>query len=234
MSDDLIMIKKWQWVLGIVTCGLLMTSYLNELYSEDLWCRWLVSEGGFWETAQAVSLLAASAILLRSVVRWRHDLPSAKSIMIPLMLAVVLLFVAGEELNWGQHWMKFQTPRIFMKFNADNECNLHDMSCLRRGGVMWTRLILQILAALFLIIFPLVARAFPSCRRTLDAIALPLPPMGFVPFAVLGLLVGQVSFLTLWSVSEIQETLVYFVILGTIAVRSRQWKASPQEEGFLK
>ncbi len=43
-------------------------------------------------------------------------------------ITLVLLFMAGEELSWGQRIFSFATPEKVKNLNAQNEFNLHDMA----------------------------------------------------------------------------------------------------------
>lgn len=44
------------------------------------------------------------------------------------LIGLLILFVAFEEISWGQHFLKFQNNNFFSNNNLQNEFNLHNLS----------------------------------------------------------------------------------------------------------
>lgn len=48
-----------------------------------------------------------------------------------LLFSLTLIFIAMEEIAWGQQFLKFETPNIFKKYNAQNELTIHNINALQ-------------------------------------------------------------------------------------------------------
>ncbi len=45
-----------------------------------------------------------------------------------LILTLACVYFAGEEMSWGQHFFKFDTPDVLMAINDQREANIHNIS----------------------------------------------------------------------------------------------------------
>lgn len=97
---------------------------------EDGWAEW-ATFAAFVATA-SVSLLG-----VRRAQRW--DL----SRVALLLLGMFALFVAGEEISWGQRILGFRPHDVFLENNFQQETNLHNLL----KGVLDTRFMVLLLAA---------------------------------------------------------------------------------------
>ena len=125
------------------------------------------------------------------------------------LVALFCIFVAGEEVSWGQRLIGYTPPPAFLEHNTQQELNLHNFRDLL-GRPKW--LLAGILAGYGLLL-PAVAQA-RSGRRILDAVRLTAPPLGAAPwFAVaIALLVWYpVEFTGEWV-----ETLAGGLFLATL------------------
>src|SRR5688500_6247059 len=125
------------------------------------------------------------------------------------LVALFCIFVAGEELSWGQRLIGYTPPAAFLEHNTQQELNLHNFRDLL-GRPKW--LLAGILAGYGLLV-PAVARA-RSGRRILDAVRLTAPPVGAAPWfaAAIALLVWYpVEFTGEWV-----ETLAGGLFLATL------------------
>jgi len=97
-------------------------SNICQNYFSNYW-----KENGFIENLQVIFVLIA-IILIFNIAR-----KSSKKKFIKLFLTfktLALVYYLGEEISWGQHFIKFDTPEIFTKLNHQNEVNLHNISNL--------------------------------------------------------------------------------------------------------
>lgn len=81
---------------------------------------WLTYEDLIVEWTQFYFLLAAIVFLLRTICRqqeYRWWL---------LLLLGMCLYVAGEEISWGQRLFNFDVPQLFQRYNLQQETNLHN------------------------------------------------------------------------------------------------------------
>ena len=64
------------------------------------------------------------AILTYNFIKKKQVLPT----IFACLLIVVLVFMAGEELSWGQRIIHWSTPDFFIKNNSQHETNLHNLA----------------------------------------------------------------------------------------------------------
>lgn len=142
--------------------------------------RRLSREDGPFETAGAAALLLAAIV---AFIAWRRDtegnafgpLQTRRNIFF-LLLALLFLFSAGEEISWGQRLLGLRTPGWLASVNNQGETNLHNLfkATSRRfnpsffSSLFWFTYFLAI---------PMGARLSRRLRRRLAEINLPIGPI---------------------------------------------------------
>ncbi len=93
----------------------------------DTWIMPDPREYGFVENATAFFFLAAGvyAFYLAMVVTEKHTPRLVLAAM--LFIGAGAIFVALEEVSYGQHWMNYNTPEWFLEHNKNKELNLHNL-----------------------------------------------------------------------------------------------------------
>ena len=169
---------------------------------------WLVREDGIieWGTFWAFVLAAGSFVRAWAVAR-----PGDRSRWLALALALGCLFVAGEEMSWGQRLLGYRPPSAILAGNYQREVSLHNLIDPRVY-----RLAGMVLIGGLGIAVPL----FPGSRR------LPgVPPLALVPafVATLGVYVGKP-----WSrAEEVAECALGVGLLLAAGSRSRDEAEGP-------
>lgn len=156
-----------------------------------------------WWTA--LLFLAAGIIGLRYAIRQRR--------LGDALVGLFCLFVAGEEVSWGQRLIGYMPPAAFLEHNTQQELNLHNFRDVL-GQPKW--LLAGILAGYGLLV-PVAART-PLGRRALDAVRLTAPPLEATPWfaAAIALLAWYpVEFTGEWV-----ETLAGGLFLTTLGRRA--------------
>lgn len=187
---------------------------------------WLVGENGPYETLQAVILVIALMMSLCTLVKMEKK---NKWLMGWVVLtALCCLYVAGEEISWGQHILKWNTPEYWQGLNDQGETNLHNTTS-------WLdqkpRLILSIGVYVGGIILPLIM-AFKAgflTKNGLDRFSGIFPTSQFFVVAAICLfikiadkLADVVDFQLLARNAETEEMfLFYFVFLYVLLMKKR-------------
>ena len=84
------------------------------------------SENGFIEYLQVVLLILAICLLF-SARKFFYD--NNKRIYYLIIIKIVgLTYFLGEEISWGQHIFKWESPDFFMNLNNQKETNFHNIS----------------------------------------------------------------------------------------------------------
>jgi hypothetical protein len=87
-----------------------------------LFLFFLVKQEGIFDTLQFPIYLMI-CIIFFSILRRSQGL---EKIMYLFCISVVL-FVAGEEISWGQNFLLFDSPNFFTENNLQKETNLHNL-----------------------------------------------------------------------------------------------------------
>ncbi|MBU1275042.1 MAG: hypothetical protein KJ720_06675 [Proteobacteria bacterium] len=94
----------------------------------------LIQEDSLLENLQFYFYLAAGGMSLWAAVGFRRA-GLARHAGAALMLGLVLLVVAVEEISWGERLLGFQAPAFFVQYNVQHEMTLHNLkpvqSCLQ-------------------------------------------------------------------------------------------------------
>lgn len=165
LTVDRVPAPLWLW-----TAPLAIGSQLAlNAFGEPVYRRCMRGETGLVESATLVFLVGGLVCTLRcwrqrARVRWRGFGPAA------LVFAAGLLFFAGEEASWGQHWLGFHTPAGIAARNDQGEFNLHNVPILAELFDQLPRTILTVVALVGGVIVPLVRlRRGDTCERDFHA-----------------------------------------------------------------
>jgi hypothetical protein len=154
-------------VLGVLALEMLLWEYYPDLYlrsvQEDEFLEW----GTFWAFFTAAAVFLYASFLQR---RREGRLP-----WFFLLVALFCLFVAGEEVSWGQRLFGYRPPSYFLEFNYQQELNLHNLvrTALRKAAL--SGVIIS-----YGIVLPLLA-VMSLFRRWLSQWAITPPPLYLLP-----------------------------------------------------
>ncbi len=222
--DDLPQIL-WLWLpLGLLTFQLIL-----ELALPAATLVPLMSENGPHEVLQAAVLLCGLGVALDALAR-----PSTRrrpEVFAWITLAALCqVYVAGEELSWGQHLFVWTTPEPWSAINDQDETNLHNTSD-------WLdqkpRALLMIGVLVGGLVVPPVMARWPTLVPPMLRIFMPTWKFMLLAAIVLGVRLSGVlrdatGFAMFERTSEISELAMYgFVCLYMILLRGRlkAWQA---------
>ena len=178
---------------------------------DDAYFRRYVIEDGFLENATAVLIAVSAIIVLVRFFRTRHLYPWTFSAF-SLTFAALLIFVAGEEISWGQRIFNIESNEFFLSNNKQNETNLHNMVI---GDVSLNKVLSKI-AALFTLVFyviipPLYARR-GFVHRWLAPLYVPIPKIHHgLALLIFGIIIDQIPSGKRGELNEVTVSL--FVLL---------------------
>lgn len=105
------------------------------------------------------------------IVRCYHAVRSRR--LFDLLVGLFCVFVAGEEISWGQRLIGYTPPGVFLEHNTQQEANVHNFADIF-GRPKW---VLIIALAGYGLLLPLLAGAAPT-RRLLERLGATAPPLG--------------------------------------------------------
>ena len=113
----------WLWFPPLV----LVSALVLQAVDRELFLTAMESEQGVVENGTAL-LLVPAAVFGVLALRLRRALPARWLGPWLLLLVAASIYIAGEEVNWGQHWFGWATPDWLAAVNDQNEANLHNTS----------------------------------------------------------------------------------------------------------
>ncbi|SFT14886.1 hypothetical protein [Sphingobacterium wenxiniae] len=150
--------------VGVVIANIDVAWYENVYAVED----------GFVENWTVVPLLVAAVYAFYLFVKiGRYKTWHFKAIL--LFIAFFSIFVAGEEISWGQRLFNIESSEFFKENNAQGETNLHNMVV---GGkkvnkIVFSQLITVAIGA-YLLVFPILYDKKTGFRRWVDRFGIPI------------------------------------------------------------
>jgi len=165
-------------VATIGACALILWSFGPDTYyilvQEDEVLEWST----FW------AFIAAACTYLLVAVRPCFSLTNG---WFPIGLALFCLFVALEEISWGQRLFGYRPPEYFLQSNYQQELNLHNVV---NTGLRKLAVIIVIYG--YGVILPLLG-LIPAVHRLFSHIGILSPPVALIPaFFLTGL--GQQTY----------------------------------------
>ncbi len=218
-------LHKFWWIFLPVV--LLLIQIGIEILLDDPTRESFLKEGGSHENFQAaimaVACIMATILILRVQNIWLKIWFGIASL--------ASLYVAGEELSWGQWLFHWQTPAEWELLNDQGETNLHNTSS-------WLdqkpKALLQIGVLVGGIILPLLKLLKPSAlpeRFTLIYGDYHLLPTAFI---ALGMKLAETAqdhlgFHFFWRISEVLELYMFYFVALYLYYMMKRFPAQPRE-----
>jgi hypothetical protein len=211
----------WFWIPLLLALFVIASSQL----SPGWYLRHVLPEGyGALEFLQFVLALGALYIAVRLLFR---PFVRARPLVftVTLLGALGSLYIAGEEMSWGQHFFHWNTPEYWALVNRQQETNLHNTYYIFEK---LPRSILEIGVVVGGILVPLAAYFYPWLRAC--RVSLFLPAAAILPAAIGVMLFKGIDRLQQINVmtspvarpSETVETYLYLFILFFFIVYRRR------------
>jgi disulfide bond formation protein DsbB len=222
-TDDPDWNEAWWW-LGIPAAAAIFV-VASFLIDPDWHRHWVTREGpGVLETAQFVLMVIGFALAVQLLfdpfVRRRPFV-----LAVTIVSAISCLYIAGEEVSWGQHIFFWQDPGLLSEVNDEGEFSIHNVN---KAFERTPRTLLELGVLVGGLVMPAVCAFLPRLRQSRAALF--LPSAALVPTALfmlafkiestLSKFIGT-HFLAARS-SEAVEFYLYFFILAYLIVFERR------------
>ena len=218
-------VAMWSGVMLLVFVGLYATIQLSFTYQGKgvRWYDMLALEDGVWEMITALGLLGAGLVLIWGTLKYQKG-RSNWSLCLPLALGFLLCFASGEEISWGQRWLRCATPETIKNLNVQGEFTLHNM------GGRWANQIMILFFLGYVGFAPMLGAAFVDIRYLYERLNIPCAPLWFTPWAFLGILFDERDLFSHlwgsppWCLDEVRETLFGVIMLGIMVHTVIYWQ----------
>jgi len=206
--------------LSLFLLGLLamVTDISVALCCPDTYQLYMASELGVVENLQVLALACALLLNLWLLATQKYPMPVKAWLVV---FALGLVFVLGEEISWGQHYLGWEAEGWFAARNDQSETNLHNTSS-------WLDQKPRALLLISLYLGGILAPLWEA-KRGVRLLNLPqwfMPVLANVPLAVLVFLAGVPKYVNKLGMegvsldihglrfSEMQELLLYLYFVA--------------------
>lgn len=201
-------IYGYAFLLFVFAIGI-YASHTNMNYFENIF----TNEDGSVEYGTAFMLLCISLLQLYRLFK----LGRYKGYLWKIgMLGFVLIFFfgAGEEISWGQRIFNIDSTEYFIKNNAQQEMNLHNMVV---GGTKVNKLIfsqlLTIIMVIYLLILPILYQNFGQLKNLMAKFAVPLVRWHHsLAFIIVSIAMFIIPSSKKWELYELAFGVIFFLI----------------------
>ncbi|TXK37331.1 hypothetical protein FVR03_15605 [Pontibacter qinzhouensis] len=130
-----------------------------------------VVEDGFIEWLTVLALVAVSGSMFYRYFRLSNHKPRLFRLTL-LLIGVLALFGAGEEISWGQRIFNIESTAFFNAHNSQQETNLHNMvvNGTKINKLVFSKL-LMVAILLYLIAFPIAYSQSAALKNFTDKVA---------------------------------------------------------------
>lgn len=157
-------------MFGFLLFGL-ATSFINKKWFEDVY----TSEDSLVEYATVLPLIAALFVAISYMLKLMAR-RSWMFLVCMLFAAVFSIFVAGEEISWGQRLFHIESSAYFKEHNAQQETNLHNMIIdgEKVNKIIFTWL-LGLIVGFYLLLLPYLYQVKPKVAQFINWAGIPIP-----------------------------------------------------------
>jgi hypothetical protein len=148
---------------------------LTALMGKDAY-KWLTREDGFAESLQVIFYFVAF-ILCLAITRWQWKSDHRLVAVLYTALCVGLFFLTGEEINWGQRMIGWETSPSFAAINKQGETNLHNIYGVG-ASFKWV----QLLVGAYGCLLPLAVLRWGVPERFRHLVSWVIPPLALIPY----------------------------------------------------
>lgn len=149
-------------------------------------------ESGIYETAGAASCLAASLVSI-AITKKMISQKNVLGTLWFIIFSILCIFIAGEEVSWGQSFFNYQVPSSITSSNYQGEFNLHNSMAIQSSNNSLSSIFFKLLAAYF-IVYPMALVVFPTIKNIAIKISLPTPSMLIALIAILAKAANMVNY----------------------------------------
>ncbi len=160
-------------VENLLVLAVLAQAWALQKWNEDLYYR-SVQEDEYLEWATFWAFMAAAA--LSFAVAWRQRRSGLKVPWFLLGVGLFCVFVAMEEISWGQRVFAYRPPSYFLEHNFQQELNLHNVV-----STSWRKLALMGVILGYGVALPLLLAALPPLRKLAARLGVLASPLGLAP-----------------------------------------------------
>ena len=202
-------IEKILWAVLIIMASLgVFWAFSDPQFFTERFNR----EDGIVEYGTVWVLIASAGVMFW---RWRQPPFGWRSTVTAWTLILACVFVAGEEISWGQRLFDLETTEYFKEHNDQEELNLHN---LKIGDIKLNKLIfgagLTVALLLYLVILPFAYPRWPWAQKLVDQWGVPVAQIRHaVAYLLLLVVLANLPASKNWELLEFATVLIILMVL---------------------
>lgn len=158
--------------------------------NEELYIS-LANEDSFFENMTAILYLIAGILLIIAAFKNYIRNKIFLEVFLTLLLGLFFIFIAGEEVSWGQRILGINVPDVIKKHNVQQELTFHNLTVFQHLKFIDQHRLLNAFALLSGVIFPILYYFHKKFRNMLNFLYFPIIPLSCCIIFSLGILYGQ-------------------------------------------
>ena len=182
----------------------------DDLFFSNVYVR----EDGILENATALILFFCGLLAIWRIIKAKGRTKTWFYIS-NIFVALAFIFVAGEEISWGQRIFGVESSEFFTENNAQGETNLHNLvvNDVKVNKLLFGQILTSIIV-IYLIVFPILYRFWSSFRLLIDRLHIPIPKTHHsLAYVVLTVLIMIIPSGKKWELLELGSAAIFFLIL---------------------
>jgi hypothetical protein len=197
----------WAFIIIVVGLGLFWAFTDPQFFTESF-----NREDGFVEYATVWMLLICAGVMFR---KWRSAKLGWRFTLVAWVIILATIFVAGEEISWGQRLFELETTDYFKENNDQQELNLHN---LKIGDIKLNKLIfgvgLTVALIIYMVILPLSYSRWQWLSKLVDDWGVPVPQIRHGIAYLLSLVaISSLSASKNWELLELVTVTIFLMAL---------------------
>lgn len=201
-------------ILYIVLFAVLTGGLYFGATDPDFFTYKYVEEDGLIENATALFLFAGSIIMIRRLILLKSR-PGIPFVIVSLLIIFAFLFVAGEEISWGQRIFNVESSEFFAEYNTQGETNLHNLTIneVKINKLIFGK-ILTVTLILYMVVVAIAYRKSEFVSRWCDQMGIPIPRYHHtIAYIIMALMVTAIGESRDSELLEFGSGLIFLLIL---------------------
>ncbi len=209
------------WIVGVT---------ISLIPGYEGWAARLTEECGVFETLTVVCYLFSGLLALKLVLPFfRRNAPGGLLRWWLIGLTFGCLFIAFEEINWGDLYFHYKTSDFIRQCNAQNDVSLHNIP-LPFLGTWWANNLSQFIAICGGVLLPILIWISKYFRRGMLASEAPLPPWISQAYFFVAAIIPQDNVLQLQRSNIPSELREITIAIGVVIWLSLWYKMQNRRE----
>jgi hypothetical protein len=204
-------------VLAVVALGIVLVLGYATMLLDRSAVDFVLEEDGLIEWLGTLGLLTASIAFFITFLRSRPAGDRVLKRIVLLLLALIFLFGAGEEISWGQRLLGLSTPEAIEEANSQDELTIHNLDWFGEHGLFKLNRLFQVLWVVIGVIVPVACAVSARARGWLGA-RLPILPLWIAGLLVANQILAEVIEAFLEANPELYNGLQISLSQGRIEV----------------